>query len=148
MGNLFEKMGPEHPRSSSTDDVECFFSQLRSMIGNHFTVKDVRFVWRKLCNEFAKRLDRDLPFYYYTAKNERFYEADRPSFEVFQHPKRNPRHQRIRTREQLGHLAPGRATLVIPGAQSIRRTFHNVPVELPPPPLCATITDEHSYAHS
>lgn len=144
--NLCENMPPEHPRSSSTDDVECFFSLLRSMIGNHFTVKDVRFVWRKLCNEFAKRLNKDLPFFYYTSTNERFIEADRPSFEVFQRPKRNPRHQRVRTREQPGNLAPGRATLVQAGAQSIRRRFHNLPIELPPPPLQATVTDEHSYA--
>ena len=34
---------PEHPRASSTDDVECFFSQLRSMIGSHFTVKEVKY---------------------------------------------------------------------------------------------------------
>ena len=29
---------PEHPRASSTDDVECNFSQLWNMIGSHFAV--------------------------------------------------------------------------------------------------------------
>ena len=145
--NWCQNMPPEHPRSSSTDDVECFFSLLRSMIGNHFTVKDVRFVWRKLCNEFSKRLNRELPFFYCTSKNERFIEADRPSFNIFQRPKKNPRHQRFQTREQPGNLAPGRATLIAAGAQSVRRRFHNLPVELPPPPLQTAITDEHSYAH-
>ena len=35
----------EHPRTSSTDDVECFFSVLRSMVGEHFTSKAVMLKW-------------------------------------------------------------------------------------------------------
>ena len=31
----------EHPRSSTTDDVECFFSVLRDMIERDFTLKQV-----------------------------------------------------------------------------------------------------------
>ena len=31
----------EHPRSSTTDDVECFFSILRDMVGASFTLKQV-----------------------------------------------------------------------------------------------------------
>lgn len=31
----------EHPRSSTTDDVECFFSVLRDMVGKDFTLKQV-----------------------------------------------------------------------------------------------------------
>lgn len=148
--NVSLYLPPEHPRSSTTDDVECFFSLLRSMIGNHFTVKDVQITWRKLCIEFTKRLDKDLPFFYSTSKHERFFEGDRPSFNQFQKPKSNPRHQRVRRREQPGNLAPGRATLVQSGAKSVRRQFHNLPVELPPP---TSVSDshlqsvsEHSYA--
>lgn len=33
---------PEHPRSSTTDDVECFFSILRDMVGKDFTLKQVQ----------------------------------------------------------------------------------------------------------
>lgn len=144
--NTTLRLAPEHPRASTTDDVECFFSLLRNMPGNHFTVKEVRVCWRKLCNEFSKRLNRDLPFYYYTSKHERFYEGDRPSFDIFRKAKRKPCQQRVRSREQPGYLAPGRATMVTAGVQSIRRKFHNLPVELPPPPLGTTHTDEHSYA--
>ena len=54
----------EHPRASSTDDIECFFSVLRSMVGNHFTCKAVMVETRKTCNEFSKQIDEDLPFYY------------------------------------------------------------------------------------
>ena len=59
----------EHPRATSTDDVECFFSVLRNMIGNHFTSKSVMLQWRKICLEFSKRIDVDLPFFYYTSIN-------------------------------------------------------------------------------
>ena len=31
----------EHPRSSTTDDVECFFSVLRNTVGKDFTLKEV-----------------------------------------------------------------------------------------------------------
>lgn len=64
----------EHPRASNTDDVECFFSLIRSMVGSHFTCKAVMYEWRKVCAEYAKRLYRDLPFHYWKTKLERFYE--------------------------------------------------------------------------
>lgn len=32
---------PEHPWASTTDDVECFFSVLRDMVGRDFTHKEV-----------------------------------------------------------------------------------------------------------
>jgi len=32
---------PEHPRSSTTDDVECFFSVLRDSVGRDFTLQEV-----------------------------------------------------------------------------------------------------------
>ena len=31
----------EHPRASTTDDVECFFSVLRDCVGKNFTLKQV-----------------------------------------------------------------------------------------------------------
>lgn len=34
----------EHPRASSSDDVECFFSVLRDNVGKDFTLKEVCFV--------------------------------------------------------------------------------------------------------
>lgn len=45
---------PEHPRASTTDDVECFFSVMRDQIGLNFTLKQVQFAWRKVCLEFQK----------------------------------------------------------------------------------------------
>ena len=39
--NNLNKIPPEHPRASTTDDVECFFSILRDMVGKDFTHKQV-----------------------------------------------------------------------------------------------------------
>lgn len=139
---------PEHPRASTTDDVECFFSVLRNTIGSHFTSKSVLFEWRKVCQEFSKRIDSDLPFFYYTSAHDRFYEGEREDFDKYKRPKSNPREQRVRAREQPSNLAVGRATLIQSGAKSIRREYHNLPVELPPPPTASiqqVIASEHSY---
>ena len=39
--NVREGIPPEHPRASTTDDVECFFSVLRDAVGKDFTLKEV-----------------------------------------------------------------------------------------------------------
>ena len=38
----------EHPRASTTDDVECFFSLMRDTIRQNFTTKQVKFGIRKV----------------------------------------------------------------------------------------------------
>ena len=106
------------------------------------------FEWRKVCQEFSKRIDSDLPFFYYTSTHDRFYEGEREDFDKYKRPKSNPREQRVRAREQPSNLAVGRATLIQSGAKSIRREYHNLPVELPPPPTASiqqVIASEHSY---
>lgn len=139
----------EHPRASTTDDVECFFSLLRDNLGKDFTLKHVQYEWRKCCLEFMKRLDPSLPFYYFTSSHDRFYEGPRPDFSLppTTKSKRNPRHQRPRRFEQSGSLAKGRATLPVPGTKSLRMQFHNIPVDMPPPPSLQKQlhTIEHSY---
>lgn len=124
---------PEHPRSGTSDDVECFFSVMRDTIGRDFTVKQVKYGFRKVCNEFMKRLDSDLPFYYHTSSHTRFYEGpliefDKPKSKE----KRKGRH--IPRREQSAAFAPRRATMPVRGSVSTRVKFHNLPIELPPPP--------------
>lgn len=71
---------PDNSRASTTDDVECFFSVFRDNLGSDFTLKHVRFEWRKWCVEYTKRMDPNLPFYYYTSSHDRFLEGPRPSF--------------------------------------------------------------------
>ena len=48
---------PEHPRASSTDDVECFFIMLRDSIGENFTTKEAKYAVRKVCLEFSMHTD-------------------------------------------------------------------------------------------
>jgi hypothetical protein len=55
---------PEHPRSSSTDDVEGFFSLLHEMLGPVFDLKQFYDELPKILNEFKKRIDPNLPFYF------------------------------------------------------------------------------------
>lgn len=102
--------------------------------------------WRKACCEFVKRMDPDLGFYYHTSTHQRFYEGEMPAFDI---PAAKPKQKRVAQRELLSGGVGGRVTMAQRGAGSIRSKFHNVPVELPPPPSI-TLTQqqvlEHSYA--
>ena len=92
--------------------------------------------------EFMKRMNPDLPFYYYTSAHTRFYEGVMPDFSV---PGSKPR--KLRRAPQSELLGPGgRVTMAVRGTGSIRATFHNVPVYLPPPPTTNQFIYEHSYA--
>ena len=45
------RMGkPEHPRASTSDDVECLFSMMQDALGQNFTVKQVQYGFRKVTN--------------------------------------------------------------------------------------------------
>lgn len=55
---------PENPCAGTTDDMECIFSIMRDLIGKHFTLRHMRYAWRKICAEFTKRLDLDIVFHY------------------------------------------------------------------------------------
>ena len=133
----------EHPRASTTDDVECLFSVMRDLCGKHFTVRIARYNWRKVCLELSKRLNPDLGYYYHTSEHDRFYEGERPTFD--DPAKKTMKHKRVRRREQLSELVFGRVTLPTPGARSIRMKFHNLPVELPPPPTVYHPLSDHNY---
>ena len=69
-------LAPENPRSSTIDDIECFFSVVRDLVGKNFTVKQVKLCWRKVCLEFNKRLNPELPFFYFTSSHDRFHEGE------------------------------------------------------------------------
>ena len=45
--NIAHGLAPEHPRASTTDDVECFFSLLRDSVGKRF------YTQRSMCLQFA-----------------------------------------------------------------------------------------------
>ena len=134
---------PENPRASTTDDVECFFSVIRDLVGKDFTLQQVKYAWRKVCAEYDKRTDPELPFYYFTSHHDRFYEDERPGFNEPPEKQRRPRHPR---REMTSVFASGRASLPVAGSLHTRAQFHSLPVNLPPPPGVNINLAEHSYA--
>ena len=136
---------PDHPRASTSDDVECFFSMARDAFGQNFTVKEFKYGFRKICAEFNKRLDADLPFYYHTSSHTRYSEGPLPEFSQVQR-RRKRKHQRIPLREQPAAFSSRRATLPVHGNVRLRAQFHNRPLDLPPPPTVGIHISEHSYA--
>jgi len=47
-----------------------------------FFILQVYYGWRKVIEEFIKRIDPELPFYYHTSAKCRFYEGLMPDFSV------------------------------------------------------------------
>ena len=133
-------------RTCSTDDVECFFSLMCDIIGQNFTSEEIKFGMRKIISQFSKCVDTDLPFYYYTSAHSHFYEGSHPDFNKA--PQKQLKEKRLPRREQPGAFVPRRATMPIRGslALAVRPKFHNLPLELPPPPTGPIFLHEHSYA--
>ena len=116
---------------------------MRDNIGRNFTTKQVGFNIRKVYSEFTKRLDPDLPFFYHTTAHTRYREGQLPNFNT---PLlKPPKKKRIPRREQPAAFAPRRATMPVQGSLSVRPRFHNVPLELPPPPGELSHLTDHSY---
>ncbi|XP_064622698.1 uncharacterized protein LOC135484921 isoform X2 [Lineus longissimus] len=132
----------EHPRAGTTDDVEALFSICHRHLGDTFTLQDFKHRWMKLVNEFNKRMDHNLPFYYWTL-NERFkLEQEsfdqRPDFDenevdVTRHPLRLHR-LRLSSREDSSIFSAGRSFLPAKNRPSVRQRFHRLEVGLPPVP--------------
>lgn len=132
--HLHQNESPEHPRASSTDDVECFFSVLHNQLGLNYNLKAIQNRWRVICNEFTKRIDPDLPFYYYTSEKNRYRIHDMPSFDkpTSTRPARLD-FQRLIRREDVGHVVVGRTTMPVRGTRTVRQQFHSNPASLPQP---------------
>ena len=119
---------------------------MRDNIGKIFTLKEVKFNFRKVCLEFWKRIDPNLPYFYHTSAHHRFSEGILPDFDQPRTSKRKSRFSRVPQREQPAAFVPGQATLPVRGSLSIRPQFHNKPLDLPPPPTAPLHVWEHSHA--
>jgi hypothetical protein len=71
---------PEHPRASSTDDVEGFIGVLHDLLGPVFDHKTFLDQMPKICNEFYKRMDPNLPFFYWSSYKDRYQSEPLPHF--------------------------------------------------------------------
>lgn len=139
---------PEHPRASTSDDVECFFSMMRDALGQNFTSKEVQYGFRKVAFEFSKRLDPDLPFYYHTSSHSRYSEGPLKTFNEPSQKVKKRKASRVPRRELSASavFSSRRAQLPVQGSLSIRTQFHNQPLDLPPPPNQVISQSEHAYA--
>ncbi|XP_078605180.1 uncharacterized protein LOC144878460 [Branchiostoma floridae x Branchiostoma japonicum] len=126
----------EHPRAGTTDDVEGFFAGLHRHLGNVFTLKQLHERWPTEVREFSKRIDPDLPFYYWTI-SERFREAEEtyPSFND------DPEDGRLRLhrlctcrREDASIFTSARGVLPVRNRGTIRQIMHRPEVPLPEVP--------------
>jgi len=64
--NRDKRLPTEHPRASSTDDVEGIISLFNEVMGNTLDLKEFFDKFAKVMSEFEKRIDPDLPFFYWT----------------------------------------------------------------------------------
>jgi hypothetical protein len=68
---------------------------------------------------------------------------------AFDEPPENPKQpKRVLRREHIRADVSGRVKVAIRGDHSIRTTFHNLPIDLPPPPFQhqSSSLSEHAYA--
>ncbi len=86
----------------------------------------------------------DLPFYYFTASHDRFFEGPRDPFN--QPPKNQKKKSRTPKSEQVVSVCSGRATLPVLGTLTVRPKFHKHPVSVPPPMNTPAHSADHSYA--
>ena len=124
----------EHPRASSTDDVEGIIATMHEMVGEAFDIKQFTDEQPKILNEFNKRIDPALPFFYWTGANERFSEFELPSFNQPSGEGITERLDRIviSRRGDPGVFVSDRASLPQTGQLTARAKYHRAPVELPP----------------
>ena len=104
----------------------------------------VMFGWRKVCVEFRKKIDPDLPFHYFTSAHNRYYEDVMPDFST--KPLKPKKCTRLPMREMIGQNVGRLATIAVRGKGSMRATFHKQPIDLPPVPQQQQPQVEHSYA--
>ena len=106
----------------------------------NITINFLMFGWRKACEELTKRLDPELPFYYHTSTHHRCYERELPDFSQ---SRSKPRKECIARRELLTSNIGSRVTMA--SSICIHVQYHNIPVELPPPPNMPGDITDHSY---
>jgi len=93
--------------------------------------------------EFLKQLDPDLPFYYHTSPHTRYHEGPLPQFDLLS--LKPPAKKKAPRREQPFAFVPRHVTMPVRGSLSVRPKFHNLPLDLPPPPGGPIHLVDHLY---
>ena len=123
---------PEHPRASSTDDVEDFFSLLHSHLGDIFDHQTFMQQQPKLLSEFIKMIDPDLSFYYWTGHKHRYTSEPLPSFNETSGKVERLDRVKVSRRSDPGVFVANRASLPQRNSSTARATFHRAAERLPP----------------
>ena len=131
---IARQLPPEHPRASATDDVEGMFSLLHDMLGDIFDLKQFHDAQAKIFNEFNKRINPDIKFYYWTGAKDRYSEFELPSFNEPTKKGMVERLDKVKVsrRGDPGIFVANRASLPQKGQLTARAQFHRAPIELPP----------------
>ncbi|CAB3990641.1 Transposon Tf2-6 poly [Paramuricea clavata] len=135
--NAQRGLQPEHPRSSSTDDVEGFISLLHEMLGPIFDIKQFYSEQPKILNQFKKRIDSDLGFFYSTGAKTRYNDYELPSFNEPSGPGLVERSDNVQLSRggDPGVFVGNRPSPPQKGQLTARAKFHRAPIALPPLPL-------------
>ena len=122
-----------HPRASSTDDVEGIIALFHEVIGVVFDIKEFYDEFPKIMNEFSKKSDPNLPFYYWTGHQTRYRDFPLPTFNE---PSKNGVERldkvTLSRRGDPGVFVSNRASLPQRNQLTVRANFHRAPVPLPP----------------
>ena len=112
-------------------------SLLKEMLGPIFDIKQFNSQQLKILNEFRKRIDGDLGFFYWTGAKTRYNDAELPSFNEPSGPGVKERLEQVQVsrRGDPGVFVANRASLPQRGQLTARAQFHRAPVALPPLPL-------------
>ena len=131
---IFHWSIPEHPRASATDDIEGLFSLLHDMLGDIFDLKQFHDAQAKILNEFNKRINPELKYYYWTGSKERYNEFEMPSFNEPTKKGAVERLEKVKgsRRGDPGIFVANRASLPQKGQLTARAQFHRAAVQLPP----------------
>lgn len=126
---------PEHPRASNSDDVEGFIAHLHDQLGDVFDHKQFLEQQPKILNEFNKKIDPELPFYYWTGHRHRFSTAPLPSFNEPSGTTERLDRVVLSRRSDPGVFVANRASLPQRNSLTVRASFHKAPEQLPPLPM-------------
>ena len=128
-------MPPEHPRSGTSDDVECYISMLHDMLGDIFDMKDFYDSYPKILMEFGKQISPECPFYYWTRQKHRYRDFPLSDFNKQSSSGVERLDEVIFSRRaDPGVFVAKRAEIPVKNTLTARAKFHKAPESLPEPP--------------
>ena len=114
-------------------------------IGQNVTTKEGKFGTCKIIPQFSKCNDPDLPF---IIIHRLILNTMKVPIQTLTDHQLNNQRKKIPRREQLVAFGSSCVTMPVRRTLAVRSKFHNIPLELAPPPNDPVAFHEHSYAQS